>query len=428
MLDNDDWFGVTGTTGYPPPPRRPRRHRFLAYVLAVVVTAALSAVVTVALRDQPSDGSATVTQGPLPVPHDNAPGTGSGGLNRAKVERAVDPGLVDITARLRYASETADGTGMIVTTDGLVLTNNHVIDNSTSITVQLVKGGTIFHADVVGYDVTADVALLQIVGARKLPIVTFGNSSEVAVGTPVLALGNAEGRGGVTPADGLISALGRSIDASDQGSGTTEDLVGMEQTTAQIEQGDSGGALANNAGQVIGMITAANTASGHGGTIGFAIPINSARAIAQEIAEGQASSTVYIGVPGFLGVVVPPSKSPIPNRQASDEQHFLDEQLPNAPGQACIDVSSQAGVPARIAPASRGVLIVGIFCGSPVSQAGLVPGDVITAINASPVAVPASLGAVLGRYHPGQAVSVTWIDTSGTKHRTRITLAPGPVR
>ncbi|HLJ99596.1 MAG TPA: trypsin-like peptidase domain-containing protein [Streptosporangiaceae bacterium] len=414
--------------------RHPRRRRFVTYVLAVAITAAVSAVATVALREQPGDGSSVLAQGPLPAPHDNAPGTGSGNLNKAEVERAVDPGLVDITARLKYDSETAEGTGMIVSADGLVLTNNHVIDNSTSISAQLVRSGRVYQAQVVGYDASADIALLRLVGARELPVVTFGNSSQLTVGTPVLALGNAEGRGGATPAGGLISALGRSIDASDQGSGTTEDLPDMEQTTAQIQQGDSGGALANNAGQVVGMITAANSASAHqGGTIGFAIPIDSARAIAQQIAEGQASTAVYIGVPGFLGVVVPASKSASPHRQASDEQHFLDTQRTepglNGPGDAaCIDVSSQVSVPTRIAPATRGVLIVDIFCGTAVSQAGLVPGDVITSISGTPVTVPTSLGAALGKYHPGQTISLRWIDTGGTKHNTPIALGAGPVR
>ncbi len=155
----------------------------------------------------------------------------------------------------------------------------------------------------------------------RLTSVSFGNSAQVSLGTPVLALGNAEGRGGVTPARGVIDGLNRSIQASDEGSDTTEDLNHMLQTNAGIQQGDSGGALVNNAGQVIGMITAANTGAGpSAGTTGFAIPINSALAIARRIAAGQASSTVYIGTPGFLGVVAAQSNSPDPRRQAFDEQ------------------------------------------------------------------------------------------------------------
>jgi S1-C subfamily serine protease len=402
-------------------------------VLAAVATVAVSAIAAVAFSHSPDPNSAAAAKGPLPPPHDNAPGTDSGTVNKAKVEHAVEPALVDITARLKYYSETAEGTGMIVTPDGLVLTNNHVIDNSTSISAQLVRGGRTYQAKVVGYDASADIALLRLVGASKLPVVTFGNSSQVTVGTPVLALGDAQGRGGATPAGGIISALDRAIDASDEGSGVTEDLGHMEQTTAQIQQGDSGGALANNAGQVIGMITAANTAAGRrGGTIGFAIPINSAREIAQEIADGQGSASVYIGVPGFLGVIVPHSQSLSPRHQLRDEQRYLASQHADlglsGPGTGCIDVSLQVTPPARIAPVAKGVLIVDIFCGTVVSRAGLKPGDVITAVNGQPVSGPASLGSLLGGDHPGQTVSLGWTDTTGTRHTTPLDLGPGPVR
>src|SRR5579859_762464 len=273
MRENDnEWSDTLTTDGYPSPPQDRRRRKFFLYLLAALITAVVSAAATVALSNRSGNGAPLVAEGPLPAPHDNAPGTGSGLLNKARVERAVEPALVDITARLKYDGETAEGTGMIVSADGLVLTNNHVIDNSTSISVQLVRSGRKYPARVVGYDVAADIALLQLTGARKMPVVTFGDSSQVTIGTPVLALGNAEGRGGATPAAGIISALGRSIDASDKGSSTTEELPDMEQTTAQIQEGDSGGALANNAGQVIGMITAANNSAGRQGTIGFAIP------------------------------------------------------------------------------------------------------------------------------------------------------------
>ena len=219
----------------------------------------------------------------------------------------MDPGLVDIMSNLKYNGETAEGTGMIISASGLVLTNNHVIDGATTVRANLAtSSGPSFAATVLGYDAADDVALLQLQGASGLTPVRFGNSSQVRLGTPVLALGNAEGHGGATPAQGIINALDRSIQASDEGSNSTENLNHMLQTNARIQQGDSGGALANNAGQVIGMITAANTGSSSqsssGGTLGFAIPINSALAIARQIASRQPSATVHIGLPGFLGV------------------------------------------------------------------------------------------------------------------------------
>ena len=230
------------------------------YIAVAALAAGIGAGITVAMDNHGAASPPGISSRDIPVPRDNS--GSSAVLNRAKVEKKVEPGLVDITATLRYESETAEGTGMVISPDGLVLTNNHVIDGATSVTATLVDGGRAFPARVLGYDRTDDIALLQITGASGLTAVSFGNSSQVKVGTAVLALGNAEGRGGVTPAAGIIDGLNRSIQASDQGSNTTEDLNHMLQTNAQIQQGDSGGALANNAGQVIGMVTAANTGSG----------------------------------------------------------------------------------------------------------------------------------------------------------------------
>ena len=302
--------------------RRRRRGHLLVYLTVAAVAAVVGAGLTVAFAGSGSSPTAGVSSSGVPSPHNNQAGSGPG-LNQGTVERKVKPGLVDITSTLTYASETAEGTGMILSPSGLVLTNNHVIDGSTEVKVTLADNASqSYTARVVGYDSTDDVALLQLTGATGLATVSFGNSSQVRVGIPVLALGNAEGRGGVTPAPGAISALNRSIQASDVGSNTTEDLNHMLATNAQIQQGDSGGALANNAGQVIGMVTAANTAAGGqpGGTTGFAIPINMALNIAGQIVRKQSSSTVYIGLPGFLGVEVAQSNSPNPQQQAADER------------------------------------------------------------------------------------------------------------
>ena len=371
------------------------------------------------------------------MPHNNAAGSRSASsLNPATVKREVEPGLVDITATLKYDSETAEGTGMIVSASGLVLTNNHVIDGATAVSVALADDqGQTYQARVVGYDSTGDIALLQLDGASGRATVRFGNSSQVKVGAAVLALGNAEGRGGVTPAPGYIDALNRSIQASDQGSGNIEDLNHMLQTNAQIEQGDSGGALANNAGQVIGMVTAANTpdqSGPSGGTIGFAIPINSALAVARQIALGQASSSVYIGVPGFLGVQVAQSSSPDPQQQAADEQQSGNGHgapgFGGGDGLGCVNGGQEPEVPSTIAPASTGALIVGILCGTAAEAQGLAAGDVITAVSGQAVTTPGSLTDITARYHPGDVVSVSWEDTSGGRHTRSITLGSGPAR
>ena len=208
-------------------------------------------------------------------------------MNDEAVYDEVAPGIVDVTSNLRYLQETAEGTGFVIdAAAGLVLTNNHVIDGATSVTVTPVMSGKSYPARVLGYDPADDVALLQLQGVTGLKAVTLGDSSHVQVGTPVLAIGNEAGQGGSpTVAPGVISSLGRTIVATDQSSGLTETLHGMMQTNADIRPGDSGGPLADATGQVIAIDTAAG-----GGTVysGYAIPINQALPIAKRIAAGRA--------------------------------------------------------------------------------------------------------------------------------------------
>jgi S1-C subfamily serine protease len=411
------------------------------YLTVAAVAAVIGAGLTVGFSGSGSSATAGASSSDVPSPHNNQASSGRG-LNQTTVERKVRPGLVDITSTLTYASETAEGTGMILSPSGLVLTNNHVIDGATEVKVSLADNASqTYTARVVGYDNADDVALLKLTGASGLPTVTFGNSSQVRVGIPVLALGDAEGKGGVTAALGAISALNRSIQASDQGSNTIENLNHMLQTNAQIQQGDSGGALANNAGQVIGMVTAANTAADGqpGGTMGFAIPINTALIIARQIASEQSSSKVYIGLPGFLGVEVAQSNSPDPQQQAADERRQADGGQggggQGGGGQggprgsvACVTGGQQPSVPGRIAPARSGALILGVVCGSAAQTQGLKAGDVIISVNGQAVTTPGSLTAITARYHPGDVVSVAYQATNGSRHKVRILLGDGPAR
>ena len=405
------------------------------------LAAGIGAGVTVALDHHGAAPSAGISSNDVPGPHDNAAGSGSSSapLNRVAVAKAkVKPGLVDITSTLKYNSETAEGTGMIISSTGLVLTNNHVIDGATVVRATLVdpvnNSSQSYPAQVVGYDATDDVALLQLEGASGLPTETFGNSSQVSLGTPVLALGNAEGQGGARAAAGIINALNRSIQASDQGSNSTEDLNHMLQTNAQIQQGDSGGALANNAGQVIGMITAANTSTSSqigssGGTLGFAIPINSALAIARADRIGPAERhRVH-------------RDARLPRRGGRDEQQLESAaagrrrgagerrgQAAPGGGSSCQTTNQQAGVPAHIAPIAAGALILGVLCDTAAASAGMVPGDVITSVAGQPITTPDSLTSITARYHPNDIVSVIWVSLNGVEHTTRMMLGPGPAR
>ena len=431
-------YGAPGWARSDLPPGRPGRGgRFLVYIAIAGLAAGIGAGVTVALNQHGAAPSAAISNN-VPGPHNNAAGSGfsSAPLNRVAVAKKVDPGLVDITSTLKYNSETAEGTGMIISSSGLVLTNNHVIDEATAVRATLVdpahNSSQSYSAQVVGYDATDDVALLQLQSASGLPTVTFGNSSQVRLGTQVLALGNAEGQGGAKAAAGIINALNRSIQASDEGSNSTEDLNHMLQTNAPIKQGDSGGALANNAGQVIGMITAANTSTSSqigssGGTLGFAIPINSALTIARQIASGQQSATVYIGLPGFLGVEVATSSSPDPQQQAADEAQG-GGRAASGGGPACQATNQPAGIPAHVAPIAAGALILGVLCNTAATSAGMVPGDVITSVAGQPITTPNSLTGITAKYHPNDIVSVIWVSLNGVEHTTRMMLGPGPAR
>jgi S1-C subfamily serine protease len=432
-------YGAPGWARSDLPPGRPGRGgRFLVYVAIAGLAAGIGAGVTVALNHHGTAPSAAISNN-VPGPHNNAAGSGfsSAPLNRVAVAKKVDPGLVDITSTLKYNSETAEGTGMIISSSGLVLTNNHVIDGATAVQAKLADPGhnssLSYPAQVVGYDATDDVALLQLQSASGLPTVTFGNSSQVRLGTQVLALGNAEGQGGAKAAAGIINALNRSIQASDEGSNSTEDLNHMLQTNAPIKQGDSGGALANNAGQVIGMITAANTSTSSqigssGGTLGFAIPINSALTIARQIASGQQSATVYIGLPGFLGVEVATSSSPDPQQQAADEAQGGGGRAASGGGPACQATNQPAGIPAHVAPIAAGALILGVLCNTAATSAGMVPGDVITSVAGQPITTPNSLTGITAKYHPNDIISVIWVSLNGIEHTTRMMLGPGPAR
>ena len=164
--------------------------------------------------------------------------------------------------------------------------------------------GKTYRATVVGYDKIRDIALIQLQNADGLAAVPIGNSSSVKVGNPVVALGNAEGRGTITAKPGQVTALNQTITASDDGGSTaSETLHGVIQTNADVVPGDSGGPLASSAG-VIGMDTAGNDAGYQQASTGFAIPINMALSVARQIAGGHASSTVTIGYPPFVGIFI----------------------------------------------------------------------------------------------------------------------------
>src|SRR5262249_23874986 len=334
-------------------------------------------------------------------------------------------GLVDIISYVHYQREVFEGTGMVLSSDGLVLTNNHVIKGSTRVVAQLVSNGRKYTARVLGTDNSHDVALLRLAGASGLRTVQTSDSNQVKLGDPVVALGNAGGGGGApTVTSGTITNLHRSITASDAGSGTSERLTNMFQTNAPISEGDSGGALANAAGQVIAMNTAANSQNigGDGTSQGFSISIKRGLSISHPIPPGKGSSTIHIGPPPVLGIAR--ARGPTTHGPRSAGNPAQQRRQPRAPAQAtfsggatpsgrCLVSDSANPVPGSIAPAKSGTLIAGVFCNAPAANAGAAAGDVITAVNGHPVSSPASLRTVMHQYHPGTTVSLTWVAVNG---------------
>lgn len=342
---------------------------------------------------------------PIPSPASSGVTAKTGTLNVSSVTAKVEPGVVDITAVDGYQNATSAGTGMVLTANGEILTNNHVIDGATSITAQVDGAGTKYTAKVIGYDATQDVALLQLENASGLKTVTVGNSSTVSVGLPVVAIGNAlDLPGKPTVTSGSITALNRSITASDEDGTNDENLSGLLQTDAPLEPGNSGGPLANSAGQVVGMNTAAasSTTSDNeqSSTVGFAIPINTALSIASQMQQGQSSGAVHIGLPAFLGVDV--------------------ESASSAGG------GNGGGFGGYSPPVSSGALITNVFSQTPAQTAGLVSGDVITAANGTTITSQSSLSAVIAAESPGASLSLTWVDSSDNSHTATVTLGTGP--
>jgi S1-C subfamily serine protease len=289
-------------------------------------------------------------------------------------------GIVDIYTTLGFENGVAAGTGMIVSSSGEVLTNNHVIRGATSFKVVDVTTHRPYPASVVGYSVTRDVAVLQLAHATGLHTIRVSRTAPVRIGQTVVARGNAQGRGGLPKAArGRVIALHRQIVAKDD-TGDSETLNDLIATNAPVEPGDSGGPLENARNQAIGMVTAGSTTSVvHRG---FAIPIKAALNLANLITQGKASSTVHVGPTAFLGVV--------------------------------------------LQDASGGAEVQQIVPGKAADAAGLVAGDVITSINGIAITSSADVRKTVLTLVPGKSVPIAWTDANGVAQTGTITPTSGP--
>lgn len=388
---------------YPPAPsgpdagRRRRRRLIVAAIAAgaVVAVAAGSVAVAVGRSDgnSPAQASADVPgQGGGPSGNGRSgwgdPYGSTANSSVGSATAAQQAGVVDINTVLDFGRARAAGTGLVLTSAGEVLTNNHVIDGSTSISVTVVSTGRTYTATVVGTDATDDIAVLQLRNATGLATAAIGNSSSVRVGDTVTAVGNAGGTGGVpSAATGTVTALDQPVTATDTDGSNPETLAGMIEVNAAIQAGDSGGPLYASNGTVIGIDTAGSTTPTGATTAGFAIPISTATSIADRIEAGRASSTIRLGYPAFLGVQ--------------------------------LDSTGQDG-------SSAGAAIAGVVTGSAAAGAGLQAGDRITAVGGTAITSSSDLSTALAGYQPGQRTRITWVDSAGTSHSATVTLGTGP--
>jgi S1-C subfamily serine protease len=396
-------YGTYPYSMYPPPPPPPphtshhKRALIITGAAALVLGAAAGGLVNTLHFS--SAGTATATS--------------KTSLTASQIAARVDPALVDVVSTDGLQQATSEGTGIVLTSNGEILTNNHVIEGATSIKVTDIGNGKTYTANVVGYDASHDVAVIQLVGASGLTTATLGNSSTVAVGNNVTALGNAEGKGG-TPsvASGTVTGLDQSITASDDLSNTNEQLTGLIESNAPIEPGDSGGALVNAYGQVIGMDTAASSSyqfqgagenQNSGATSAYTIPINEATQLAQDIESGNATGTIHIGATAFMGVEISTAGQ-------SDTGGF---------GQGSDGQGSDG-------QQTSGALLAGVLSGSPAAKVGLGQYDTITKLGGQTVSSSEDIQQVLVKYHPGDSIQVTWVDASGDQQSATMTLTSGP--
>ncbi len=351
---------------------------------------------TATVPSQGSSGSSGSSSGSSGSGSGSSSGSSNGSSTQLsswdEVSAKVNVGVVDIESRM--SGGVGAGTGMVLTADGEILTNNHVVEGASQIVVTVVTTGESYRASIVGTDPEDDVAVLQLTGASGLETIPLGDSDTVQVGDQVAAIGNAGGVGG-TPsiATGRVTALGQQITASDEDGSNAETLTDMIQVDANVVPGDSGGPLANTSGEVIGMDSAAAASNGSlgatrfrggtGGGEGYAIPINKALSIAEELKRthanaGSSSGTSTSG--GYLGVQVQES-------------------------------------------ADGGAEIVSVQSGSPAAQAGLAAGATIVAIDRTEITTPDQLVSALSGHAAGDKVTITWLGTDGRSHQTSVTLA-----
>lgn len=393
-----------GAAAPPRRQRRVRRRRRRAVVGAIaVVVVALSGLVALATG---ALGAEQSTSTPPTNPDRTAVDVATKELDLSEIEARVDPAVVDVTSELPGGE--AAGTGMVITSDGEILTNNHVIEGATKITVTIGDEKKSHTAEVLGTAPFDDVALLKVKGVSGLDTVEIGDASGLAVGERVIAIGNALNLPGpprVT--EGTVTALDQSITVGDD-RGNSEDLKNLIQTSTELSPGNSGGPLVDAQGAVVGINAAAEiqgrrlSTGDQSSDVGFAIPIDHAMDIAKQIERGDETRTVHIGPTGYMGVQV---------RDAGLDNNGF----PNGRG--------RPGTPTTT---GDGALVIGVVPNGPADDAGIAAGDTLTAIDGVQVTSSSELGDRIRAHEPGDDVTITYLDDAGTEHTASVHLIGNP--
>jgi S1-C subfamily serine protease len=399
-------------------------------------------------------------------------GTSSTSINPSAIAAKVNPGLVDINTELGYQGAAAAGTGIVLTADGEILTNNHVVEGATSIKVTDIGNGKTYTASVLGYDRSHDIAVIKLANASGLTTESLGDSNSVQVGDAVVGIGNAGGTGGTpSAAAGKVTALNQSITASDESSSSSEQLTGLIQVDADIQSGDSGGALVNANGQVIGVDTAAsagyqfNGGQGRGGLgqgqgglgqgqgglgqgqgglgqgqggLGQGDGSLGQGGLGQgdgSLGDGQQGSGQQST--GHQGFAIPIAQAITLAHQivagtASDTVHigqsaFLGVSVSDAGAQSGTGQGSLGQGGTGQSTGGQGAQVQDVVAGGPAATAGLAAGDVITALDGKAVDSATTLTNLMDTHHPGDKLTVTVIGQTGQQHDVTVTPASGPV-
>jgi S1-C subfamily serine protease len=298
--------------------------------------------------------------------------------------RTVRTGVVLVDANLGHGNRT-EGTGIVLTRSGEILTNNHVIEGATSVRVTVPETGRTYDADILGYDMRVDAAVLQLRRAHGLRLAPT-LPRKPRIGQEVLAVGGSTGT--VQYSVGHITGLRQSVTANDE-TGGSERLRGLIEFDAGVEPGDSGGPLFDLRGNVVGVDTAGLTKTNFYDLArrdhqSYAIPIGDALAVAHRIDTGQSSPTLHVGATAFLGIELDPKAT------------------------------------------RAGAVVAESVAGSPAARIGLGAGARITTVDGQTITGPERLVTVLLAKRPGDSIALVWRDRAGGTHSVSVKLEAGP--